>query len=99
MSRTPVIVTVIVAVAERQEGKPRLDLSLSLPPPLSLPLPLSLSLLLAPRPFLGVLLLGDVGGAALGLEGGGLVGVELDVAGPLGGGVGVGVDGLDRARG
>src|SRR5262245_33934094 len=53
--------------------------------------------LLAVRPFLGGLLFGDVGGSAGGLQRGGPLRVELDVARPLGRGVRLGVDGLDRA--
>src|SRR4029450_13384446 len=51
--------------------------------------------LLALRPFLGVLLLGDL--AARGLERGGLLGVDGGPVGPLAGHVGLGEDGLDRA--
>src|SRR5262245_30531876 len=61
-------------------------------------LPSCALLLLALGAFLGVLLLGDVALAAL-LEGGGALGVELGEAGPLGGDVGLGEDGLDRALG
>src|SRR5262245_48239693 len=61
-------------------------------------LPSCALLLLALGPFLGVLLLGDVALTAL-LEGGRALGVELGEAGPLGGDVGLGENGLDRALG
>src|SRR5829696_4081578 len=53
-------------------------------------------LLLTAGPLLRGLLFGDVAGV---LEGGRLLGVQLHVAGPLGRGVGLGEDGLDRALG
>src|SRR5690349_20606049 len=55
-------------------------------------------LLLALGAFLRVLLLGDVALTAL-LEGGRALGVELGEADPLGGDVGLGENGLDRALG
>src|SRR4030095_16615423 len=55
------------------------------------------SLLLAVRPFLGGLLLGDVGGTAGGLQRGGALRVELDVARPLCRRVRLREDRLDRA--